>query len=62
VTIKFKFSSGKEIELTQEEFNELMGKVLYTPQVVPIPATPYMPPLYPYHPWDGTITVTCKAE
>lgn len=59
MTVKIKFSSGKEIELTKEEFDEFMGKVFTTPQIVPIPATPYVPcPQYPYYPWDGTLVIS----
>jgi len=61
MTIKIKLSTGKEIELTKEEYDELMGKIFYTPQFVPIPAVPYIPPFFPCNPWDGTIVVTCKA-
>jgi len=71
MTVKLKFASGKEIELTPDEYQELMGKIFFTPQIQPIPVVPYYPPITlpylppivrPFQPWDGTITVTCKSE
>lgn len=64
MTIKIKFLSGKEIELTLEEYNELMNRTAPSPQFVPIPIMPYPYPdpfRFPVHPWDGTFVVTCMA-
>lgn len=60
MTIKIKFVSGKEIELTKEEYDELFNKAFFTPQFVPIPTVPYYPPQWPTYPYDN-ITITCKA-
>jgi len=62
--IKIKFSSGKEIELTLDEYNELMNRTSPSPQIVPITIIPYQYPgtfSFPTHPWDGTFVVTCSS-
>lgn len=59
MTIKLQLSSGKEIELTKEEYDELCGKIVPIPQLVPIEVIPYYPrPYIPYSPWDGTLVVS----
>lgn len=45
MTIKIKLSTGKEIELTKEEYDELYGSALVTLPVQPIPI-----PVYPNYP------------
>jgi hypothetical protein len=52
MTIKIKLSTGKEIELTKEEYEELIGRtVIAYPQyqIYPQPV-PYIPQ-YPISPW-----------
>lgn len=66
IKIKIELSSGKEIELSEEEYEELKG--VFTQKVV-IDPVPYIPiyPSYPWNPcepnvwWNNTITYESKT-
>ena len=52
ITIKIKLDSGKEIELTDEEYKELqakMGKIVKEPYFIPYVPDPW--PNYPRYDW-----------
>jgi hypothetical protein len=60
MTVKIVFSTGKEIELTEEELRELYGQ---SQQIVvnPIQIQPFTyPPTYPYYP--GYPVITCDTN
>lgn len=63
MTVTIKLSTGKEIELTQDEFNELFNKGIlqWYPYVVPVPDLlyrfyPQEKPYSPYITWTSNTT------
>lgn len=69
MTIKLKLSTGKEIELTQEEYTELVGKGNIVYIQVPVEKQPdFIPyvPVYPQYPWPvspyGGPVITCNVS
>ena len=71
MVIKIKLSSGKELEFTKEELEELLGNGKnedpYIPYIPHVPNYPWYPwTTWPYYPWgdgimyntSGTITTT----
>jgi hypothetical protein len=54
ITHKIKLDSGKEIELTDSEYDELMqkfGETTHQPTFVPY-VPDYQPPVFPRYPWN----------
>ncbi len=66
MVLKLKFSTGKEIELTSEEYAELVGRgnTIYVPVIIEKQpeVVPYIPiyPQYPMYPWQNPV-ITCYS-
>lgn len=62
MTIKIVFSTGKVIELTQEEYAELAvkEKTVYVPYDNTPHLAPFIQPVIPYYP-NGYPTITCST-
>lgn len=63
MTMTIKFSTGKEIELTEQEITELFkSKDEKSPSLQPyIPIYPFTPNTSPFYPYCPTVTWTCSG-